>query len=74
MHSPDPLISPGSRLVFKEFSTLVITTIANEGAKPRLCPMLGFLPLILLQVHIGQMTPYARVSDIWLAAIPEFKG
>jgi hypothetical protein len=68
-----PRDHPGSSLMFKEFPTLVVITIANECAKPCVRPMLGFLPLILLQVHIGQAAPYTKVSNIWLATIPEFK-
>jgi len=48
--------------------------ISNEGAKPGVCPMLGFLSLVLLQVHIGQAAPHMEVSNIGLTSIPELIG
>jgi len=52
----------------------VVITLSNEGAKPGVCPMLGLLSVVLLQVHIGQAAPHMEVSNIGLVAIPELKG
>jgi len=69
-----PRDHPITSLVLQEFPTLVVITISNEGAKPGVCPMLRFLSLVLLQVHIGPAAPHTEVSNIGLAAIPELKG
>jgi len=48
--------------MLQKFPTLVVITISNEGAKPGVCPMLGFLSLVLLQVHIGQAAPHTVIT------------
>jgi hypothetical protein len=48
--------------------------IGNEGAKPGVCAMLGLLPLVLLQVDIGQTSPDTQIGEIGLAAIPQLEG
>ena len=69
-----PRDHPITSLMLQEFPTLVVIAVANEGTKPGVCPMLGLLPLVLLEVHIGQAAPYTKVCNIGLAAIPELKG
>jgi hypothetical protein len=48
------------------FPTLVVVTIANEGAKPGVYSMLRLLPLVHLEVYIGQTVPYTKVATLGL--------